>query len=122
MDLKEVFKLAWENRQVIAEGLYNTYLSHDKAIKEEAARRKYICETNGVCGGYDPEGKPETSAVPGQPACRYCHCNIIFKSACMSCHCSLKDQGKEPLWDAIMTPEQEREIGQKIYENQPAFK
>jgi hypothetical protein len=39
----------------------------------------------------------------------------------MSSHCYLKDIGQQPLWEAIMTPEQETEIqiiARKKYEEQ----
>jgi hypothetical protein len=90
MKLKETLMLAWRNRASIAEGFYNRYLSMNTEIKQEAARRKAICESNR-CGYYDAEGKPETSAISGKPACSICHCNIDIKVSCMYCWCALED-------------------------------
>lgn len=90
MHLKETLELAWKSRAQIANGFYNTYLSHKPEVDAEADRRRAICESN-VCGYYDKEGKPETSSVPGKPACSVCHCNISLKSACVFCWCALLD-------------------------------
>lgn len=117
MKLLETLKLAWENKGSIAEGFYNTYISLDKEMKEEAERRKVICESN-TCGHYDKEGKPETSAIPGEPACDICHCNIKLMVHAMEKTCSLQKIEQEPLWYAITTEEQERHVGQIRYENQ----
>ena len=90
MNWKETLQAAWKNRTQIADGFYHTYLSHKPEIDAEAARRKAICESN-VCGLYDPIGKPETSMIPGQPACSKCHCNIDAKTHCKYCYCALLD-------------------------------
>jgi hypothetical protein len=90
MNWKETLAAAWKNRTQIADGFYHTYLSHKPEIDAEAARRKVICESN-VCGLYDPIGKPETSMIPGQPACSKCHCNIETKVHCTYCYCALLD-------------------------------
>jgi hypothetical protein len=100
---------AWQNRNQIAEGFYNLYISHRESIKEEAARRLSICESN-QCGYWDATGTHENLFVKGEPGCTGCGCNGKLKTACMSCHCYLRDIGKMPLWDAVMTPEQERDI------------
>lgn len=118
MRLKETLKLAWENRKDIVEGFYNTYISLDKEMEQEAQRRKAICESN-ICGHYDKEGKPETSAIVGKPACSICHCNIELMVHSMEKSCSLGQlEGQHPLWDAITTNEQEKEVGQLKYEKQ----
>lgn len=117
MQLRETLKLAWENRTQIANGFYNTYLSHKPEIDTEIARRKTICESN-VCGKYDAIGIPETSAIPGQPSCSVCHCNIKLKTACTYCWCALKDLGQEPLWDKLMEKDQDDNINAQNYENQ----
>jgi hypothetical protein len=118
MTLKEKFQLAWENKGKIAEGLWNTYIAHKPEIEQEAQRRIYICSTNTTCGYYDPEGKPETSVIPGQPACSACHCNISLKCHSPSSYCSLRDLGREPLWEEMMTGEQEKEVKQIEWEQQ----
>lgn len=117
MNLKETLELAWKNRAQIANGFYNTYLNHKPEIDAEADRRKAICESN-VCGYYDKEGKLETSSIPGKPACSICHCNILLKVKCEFCFCALKDIGKVPLWEEIMTKEQSDIINAKQYEEQ----
>ena len=96
MNWKETLQAAWKNRAQIADGFYHTYLSHKPEIDAEAARRKAICESN-VCGLYDPTGKPETSMIPGQPACSKCHCCISLKVACQYCYCALLDGQIEKL-------------------------
>lgn len=118
MKLKETLKLAWENKGKIAEGFYNTYISLDKEMEQEAQRRMAICESN-QCGYYDKEGKPETSVIPGEPACSLCHCNIKMLVHTMSSDCAIKkmDIG-EGYWDAITTNEQEMEVGQQKWEKQ----
>ncbi len=152
MKLREVFQLAWDNKEKIAEGLWHKYVEHKPEIEAEAQRRIYICTTNGKCGYYDPEGKPETSVIVGKPACSQCHCNIDLKCHTPSHHCSLLDiqiqrlkelisetdvtdiaacrvainqlqqqgidVGTDPLWDEMMTPDQEKEIKQKEWEQQ----
>ena len=106
MDWKQKLQEAWENRGKIANGFWNAYVVHNPEIYAEAARRKAICESN-VCGYYDKDGKPETSQIPGQPACSICHCNIHAKVHCTYCWCALKDIDKEPLWNVMMTKEQD---------------
>ncbi len=117
MKLLETLKLAWENKDAIAEGFYNTYLSMDKEMHEEAERRKAICESN-ICGHYDAEGKVETSAIPGKPACSICHCNTELMVHTMSKVCSLKMIEQEPLWAAVTTNDMELHVGQKKWEQQ----
>lgn len=109
MSLLNKLMTAWRNRSQIAEGVYNTYIEHRAEIKEEAARRLAICESN-VCGYWDATGTHEKLFVKGQPGCTGCGCNGALKTACMSCTCYLADIGKEPLWSAIMSPEMEKEI------------
>jgi len=122
MNLIETLKKAWDNRESIAEGLYNTYLNHIPEIDEEAQRRKAICETN-ECGYYDKDGKPETSSLPGTPTCSKCTCNIDMKTHCMSCYCTLADtetglQMDKALWKPLMDNDMEKVIAQKNWENQ----
>jgi len=117
MDIAKTLRLAWENRNQIAEGLYNTYIEHKPEIEEEGKRRRSICESN-VCGLYDKEGKAETSAIPGRPACTFCACVIELKTNCLSCYCSLGDkevpgdklQMDKALWLPITDNEIEKEI------------
>jgi len=148
---REKLKLAWDNRAQIADGFWNVYIGCKPEIEAEALRRKTICESN-VCGSYDKDGKPETSMIPGQPACSICHCNINAKAACTFCWCALLDKqilklkelrpetniqdidscrvqikelqeqgidmGLDPLWDVMMTKDQDDLIKSKEYTEQ----
>jgi len=117
MTLIEKLKLAWEKREQIADGLYHTYISHKPEIDQEIARRKAICESN-VCGYYDKEGKPENAVITGKPSCSICKCNKDLKAACKWCYCALRDIDKEPLWEEMMTKEQDDEINKIEYKKQ----
>lgn len=118
MTLKETLQLAWNNRKDIASAIYNKWVECSDELEQEAQRRKSICESN-ICGWYDQEGKPETSAIPGKPACSLCHCNISLKIYSMQVDCALKEKlNQTPLWEAVITEEQEKEIAQKKYEEQ----
>jgi len=96
MEWKQKLQEAWENRGKIANGFWNAYIVHKPEIDAEAARRKEICESN-ICGWYDPNGKPETSAIPGHPTCSLCHCQIEAKTHCTYCYCALLDKQLEKL-------------------------
>lgn len=143
MDLQEKLQKIWKSRHQIAEAMFNQYLSNDKDIKEEIARRLSICEAN-TCGYWDATGTSEKLVMKGKPGCTGCGCNGELKTACMSCHCYLLDAqvqkikeldnitgdlpideykeiiaqkqakgidvGPGPLWEALMTEEQEKEI------------
>lgn len=121
MKLRETLKLAWENKGSIAEGFYNTYISLDKEMQQEAERRKRICESN-ICGHYDKEGKLETSTIPGQPSCSICHCNIKLMVHSMEKTCSLEKLEQEPLWTAVTDNEMEKTVGQLKWEKQFQYK
>ncbi len=117
MNWRETLRAAWENRGQIADGFYHTYLVHKPEIDAEADRRKSICESN-VCGRYDPIGKPETSMIPGKPACSSCHCNIEAKVHCTYCYCALRDEKLPELWSEMLTKEQDDLINAKAYKDQ----
>lgn len=117
MKLLETLKLAWENKDDIGEGFYNKYLSLDKEMKAVAEERKSVCESN-ICKHYDQEGKAETSAIPGKPACDICHCNIDLMCHAMFKTCSLERLGELPLWTAVTTNDMELHVGQKKWEQQ----
>jgi len=116
MNLKEKIQQAWINRNQIAEGFYNSYLSHNEEIKEEAARRLSLCREN-VCGFWDETGTNPRIAVKNKPGCILCGCNGKLKTSCMSCECPLQAVGETPRWTAVMTLEQEQEI-EKIKQQQ----
>lgn len=124
MSLKEKLQKAWENREQIAEGFYNAYLSHDQEIKEEGARRYSICEAN-TCGLWDSTGTSGKVAIPGQSGCTLCGCNGRLKTSCMQCQCALGDTDPAtgqpygiPLWLAVSTPDQEKEVNAIKYVRQ----
>lgn len=89
MNLREKFQKVWENRNQIAEGLYNAYISNSEEIKAEVNRRMEICKSN-QCGYWDPEGKGDKIVLKGQPGCNACGCTAPAKQACMSCNCGLE--------------------------------
>lgn len=105
----EKLKTAWRSKEKIAEGIYNVYLNHKGDIQKTIADRVAICESN-VCGYYDAAGEGDNVALKGQPACGLCGCNKLLKAGCLSCTCALRDIGKMPLWEAVLTPEQEKEL------------
>lgn len=117
MTLKERFQKAWENKGQIVEGLWNTWVSNDKEIKAEAYRRITICKAN-TCGYWDETGESEKLVMRGSPGCTLCSCNGAIKTATMSAYCPLKDHEQTPLWDAVLTIEQEQEIQTTLYNNQ----
>lgn len=117
MTLREKFQIAWENKSQIAEGLYNTYISSNEEIKQEASRRLGICKEN-ACGFWDETGTNPRLMVPGKSGCILCHCEGSYKTSCMTCHCSLKDIGETPRWEALLTEDQNKELQQQIYDNQ----
>lgn len=100
MKLKETLKLAWENRHQIADGLWHKFIENTPEIDAEIARRKNTCEAN-TCGWYDPAGKPETSAIPGKPACSLCHCNIELKVHALQVPCALRGQQVKVFRDMV---------------------
>jgi hypothetical protein len=99
----------WRSKEKIAEGFYNVYINHDTDIQKTIEERIAICESN-QCGYYDAAGTGERVALKGQPACGLCGCNKKLKAGCLSCRCALADIGKIPLWEAVLTPEQEKEL------------
>lgn len=121
MNLREKFQKVWENRNQIAEGLYNAYISNSEEIKAEVNRRMEICKSN-QCGYWDPEGKGDKIVLKGQPGCNACGCTAPAKQACMSCNCGLEAIGQTPLWTALMTTEQEQEIQKAVYEKQQEYR
>lgn len=105
--MKINFKAIWENKWKIVSGIWNT-LFPTKYIERVAQERITICKTN-VCGFYDELGVMENTIVKNKPACGGCGCNAEYKTHSLSSWCYLKDLGKTPLWDSVMT-EQEEEL------------
>jgi hypothetical protein len=109
MTLKEKLTLAWRNKNNIVEGFYNAYISSKDEIKQEALNRLAICRTN-QCGYHDPKGESEKAVFKGRESCGGCGCDLVAKVHAMSSHCYLKDQDKQPLWDALITQEQQEDV------------
>ncbi len=120
MNWIEKLQLAWQNKGTIAEGFYNAYVSASPEVKKEAMGRLEICRSN-QCGLYNPKGEnTETlkAVFPGKESCGGCGCDLYAKCHAMSAHCFLKDIEKPPLWDSVMTHEQEMEINKIAYQKQ----
>lgn len=101
----------WKNRKKILEGILNTYFPN-AYIKKIAKDRSRLCQSN-VCGLYDKKGIHENCFVPGKPCCTGCGCNEILKVHSLSSYCTLKDMGKTPLWDLVMSHEEEDKFKKK---------
>ena len=121
MKLTDILQTAWKNKGQIMEGFYNAFVSASPMVKEEAIRRLEVCRTN-KCGLYNPKGENNETlkaVFPGKESCGGCGCDLYAKCHAMSAHCFLGDvPGKEPLWEAVMTLEQEMEINKIAYEKQ----
>lgn len=120
LKLKELLQTAWKNKGQIMEGFYNAYVSANPDIKKEALARLEICRSN-TCGFYDPKGESEKAVFKGKESCGGCGCDLYAKCHAMSAHCYLKDLNdpeRPPLWDSIMTVEQEVEINKIAYKKQ----
>lgn len=113
--LKEILQKAWENREQIAEGFYNAYISQDTEIKAEAERRMSICQK---CEYYDVTGTKEIVVVKGQPACLLCGCNSSLMCHSMSSKCSVYKIGLSLRWDSVTNDEQEKAFNEVAYKKQ----
>jgi len=107
----ERIKIVWKNRYKIIEGIYRTYFPN-KFVAAVAESRLNICESN-ACGYFDLVGRSEKCLIKGRSCCSGCGCNTDYKVHSLSSYCALKDMGKVPLWDSIMTQEQEDEFKKK---------
>lgn len=124
MNLREKLQAAWNNKETIAEGFFNAYVNCSAEVKHEALRRLAICRTN-VCGFHDPQGVSEKAVFKGKESCAGCGCDAYAKCHAMSAQCYLGDidpttgepHGK-PLWEALITQEQEQEINRVAYKKQ----
>jgi len=101
----------WKNRKKILEGIFNTWFPN-AYVERIANQRLSICKSN-VCGFYDEKGISENCIIQGKPCCSGCGCNDVFKTHSLSSHCTLKDMGKTPLWEAVMSREQEDDFRNK---------
>ena len=119
MTLKEKLELAWKNRGVIVEGFYHAYVSSTREQRDVALERLEICRSN-KCGLYNPKGENTDTlkaVFAGKESCGGCGCGLWEKCNAMSAQCFLGDINPDtqqpysvPLWEAIITPEQESEF------------
>lgn len=77
-----------------------------------AEKRLKICQSN-KCRLYDARGEFPITFVKGKPACGACGCNAKWLTHSLSSDCSLRFQGKEPLWVAEMSEEEENKFREK---------
>lgn len=120
MTLKEKLQLAWNNKGNIIDGFYNAYVSSNEDIKVEAMKRLAICRSN-KCGFHNPNGinnEMMKAVFPGKESCGGCGCDLYAKCHAMSANCYLKDVKYEPLWEAVMTNEQEQDVNKIAYNKQ----
>lgn len=104
-------KYVWKNRKKIWEGIWNSWFPN-LYVEKIAKERSKICQSN-VCGVYDKYGTFEATFIKNSSACGGCGCSERYKTRSLSSWCYLKDIGKEPLWDAVMTEKEEDEFRQK---------
>ena len=75
-------KEIWQNRKLIAEGIWNT-IFRKRYVEKIANERLAICFD---CEGLDEEG--DDCAVPGtQPCCKACGCSLAYKTRSLSSSC-----------------------------------
>ena len=101
----------WKNKWKILQGIYRSVFKNH-FVESVVLYRKKLCESN-VCGLYSPLGVNENCYVVGEPCCGGCGCKLAWKHRSLSSHCHLKDVGKEPLWNSIMTEEEEKAFRDK---------
>lgn len=102
----------WKNKSQIIEGITNSIFKKED-IEEIATERLTICRTN-KCGFYDPEGKSDKAFYPGEESCGCCGCKLAWKTRSLSSACALKDIGKIPLWDGILSEEENIKLKEKL--------
>lgn len=166
MNWKEKLQAAWKNRDVIAEGFFNAFVTCGPEVKVEALRRLEICRSN-KCGFHDPTGSSDAAVFKGKESCGGCGCDLYAKCHAMSANCFLRDLqlrefrkivqegftegmtigdietvktgpdpdvwiilkrlqaenisvpvGMGPLWEAVLSVEQEMEINKIAYRKQ----
>ena len=115
--LKEKLQTIWENKESIADGFYHAYIHCTPEIEAEAIKRLNLCRKN-TCGLHDPNGTSEKAVLKGSESCAGCGCVLKAKTHSMSNHCWLKNIGQTPIWDAVLTEEQDKEMQELIYNNQ----
>lgn len=108
---KDVIKI-WKDKGQIFEAIKNSVFKKED-VEKIAEERLAICRTN-KCGLYDPEGKSEKAYFPGQESCGGCGCKLSWLTRALSKDCTLAELGQEPLWEAVLTLEEEDKLKEKI--------
>lgn len=102
----------WQQKGKIAEGIKNSIFKQDH-IEQIAEERLAICRSN-KCGFYDPKGESENAYFPGQESCGQCGCKLSWLTRSLSSNCSLINEGKEPLWKAVLSKEEEDKLKENL--------
>ena len=90
-----------KNSKKILEGLKNTIIKTYR-VEKIARKRLAICN-DCIYGMYD--GQCE---VPGTgPCCGACGCSLKLKVRSLSSECGAVEIGKEPLWKAVISEEED---------------
>lgn len=101
-----------KNRNKIWEGLRNKIFKQEH-IELVSKERLEICRTN-TCGYHDPKGESDAAVHKGHESCGACGCRLDLKTRSLSSDCGLKDLGKEPLWIALVSKQDEEMIDSQI--------
>ena len=104
-------KINWSQ---IVEGWRNSIIppKHLKELIEETSKeRLQICET---CPWHSSNREGYTSMRPDEH-CTDCGCTLSAKTKCLSCDCPLE----VPKWKAVITEEEEEELGYEDSEDTP---
>lgn len=108
---KNIIKI-WKDKSQIIEGITNSIFKKED-VEEIAEERLAICRSN-ACGLYDPEGKSDKAFYPGKESCGQCGCKLSWLTRSLSKSCSLTEEGKEPLWKAILTEDEHNQLKDKL--------
>jgi hypothetical protein len=98
----------WKDRNKIVEGIANIVFVNQE-VEKIASERVAICKSN-KCGHYDQTGSSPKAYIKGSPSCGICGCNIRALTHSLHSECSLTELGQAPLWEAVMTEEEENSI------------
>lgn len=105
MKLKHKIKIFWKNRDKIISGIWNTWFPNSY-VENIAKERAKICESD-ICNMYDKDGSGEECYVQGSACCMSCGCKLSWKQRSLSSSCGLEGTGREPLWKAVMSEDEE---------------
>jgi hypothetical protein len=102
----------WKNKSQIIEGITNSIFKKED-VEEIASERLAICRSN-KCGLYDPDGTSSNAFYPGKESCGQCGCKLEWLTRSLSTSCSLSKEGKTPLWDKVLTEEENLKLKEKL--------